>query len=100
MPCASGGPLVVYRVGVPRPAGGRTCVCVCTGRRRIGSLNHCARDQRAAGRVAVVTRGGGGGLPAWTRPPPLYGPQNGCMGQWILWAPEAPEILFEACGRE
>ena len=21
-------------------------------------------------------------------------PQNGCMGHWILWAPEAPEILF------
>ena len=27
-------------------------------------------------------------------PPPLYRPQNGCTEQWVLWAPEAPEILF------
>ena len=47
---------------------------------------------------AAHPRGGGGcrpgpdpkGAPA---PPPLYRPQNGCMGQWILWAPEALEIL-------
>ena len=32
-------------------------------------------------------RGGGGRLP-------LYGPHNGCMEQWVLWAPQAPEILF------
>ena len=27
-------------------------------------------------------------------PLPLYSPQNGCNEQWVLWAPEAPEILF------
>ena len=34
--------------------------------------------------------GGGGGL---------HGPQNGCVGQWILWALDAQEILFWAYGR-
>ena len=34
-------------------------------------------------------KGGGVGYP-----PPLYRPQNGCTDQWVLWAPEAPEILF------
>ena len=40
----------------------------------------------------------------WLGPDPkgegggVCGPQNGCMGQWILWAPEAPEILFKAYG--
>ena len=32
--------------------------------------------------------GGGGGVI------PLNRPQNGCTEQWVLWAPEAPEILF------
>ena len=27
---------------------------------------------------------------------PLYRTQNGCTEQWVLWAPEAPEILFQA----
>ena len=27
-------------------------------------------------------------------PPPLDRPQNGCTEQWVLWAPEVPEILF------
>ena len=34
--------------------------------------------------------GGGGGL---------YRPQNGCTEQWVLWAPEVPEILFQEYGR-
>ena len=42
-----------------------------------------------------------GPIPVRTRPqrggggyPPLYRPQNGCTEQWVLWVPEAPEILF------
>ena len=45
----------------------------------------------------------GGVLPARTRPqappPPPYRPQNGCTEQWVLWAPAALEILFQAYGR-
>ena len=43
---------------------------------------------------------------SWSGPDPkgggqggLYRPQNGCTEQWVLWAPEAPEILFYAYGR-
>ena len=50
-------------------------------------------------------RGGGGICRLWStgadlgqgfdpKVPPLYRPQNGCTEQWVLWVPEAPEILF------
>ena len=28
----------------------------------------------------------------------LYRPQNGCMEQWVLWAPEAQDVLFYVYG--
>ena len=39
----------------------------------------------APGQDPTPNGGGGGGL---------YKPQNGCTEQWVLWAPEAPEIVF------
>ena len=33
------------------------------------------------------------GCTAINMSPICYRPQNGCTEQWILWAPEAPEIL-------
>ena len=62
------------------------------GQVAVGSFAH-GWTTGAAARQDLAPRGS---------PPPtptLYTPQNRCMGQWSLWAPEVPEMLFQAYSR-
>ena len=65
-----------------------TCSVTTARRRAVQILLHVQVTGADPGQDP--TPKGGGPLP----PPPFYRPQNGCTEQWVLWAPEAPEILF------
>ena len=80
----------------PRPRGTAGTVLKDTPGRFLAVLFGNAYAPGARGLLPARTRPQRGGA---TPPPPLYRPQNGCTEQWVLRAPEAPEILFFACFR-